>query len=57
VPNPENYTITFNPDCTLNGKADSNTFTGTYSQENGFTITLVLQRWRPAVRPPWINNI
>jgi heat shock protein HslJ len=40
VPNPENYTITFNPDCTLNGKADSNTFTGTYSQENGFAITL-----------------
>ena len=40
VPNPENYTITFNEDGTLEGKADCNTFSGTYSQENGFTITL-----------------
>jgi len=40
VPNPENYTITFNTDGTLTGKADCNTFTGTYAQENGFTITL-----------------
>jgi len=40
VPNPENYTITFNADGTLNGKADCNTFSGTYSQENGFTIKL-----------------
>lgn len=40
VPNPENYTITFNPDNTLTGKADCNTFAGTYSQQNGFSITL-----------------
>jgi heat shock protein HslJ len=40
VPNPEAYTITFNADGTLNGQADCNTFSGTYSQENGFTITL-----------------
>jgi heat shock protein HslJ len=40
VSNPESYTITFNEDGTLNGKADCNTFTGTYSQEGGFTITL-----------------
>jgi heat shock protein HslJ len=40
VPNPENYTITFNSDGTLTGKADCNTFNGTYSQENGFSITL-----------------
>jgi len=40
VPNPESYTITFNEDGTLNGQADCNTFNGTYSQENGFTITL-----------------
>jgi len=40
VPNPENYTIVFNADGTLNGKADCNTFTGTYSQQNGFSITL-----------------
>lgn len=40
VPDPENYTITFNSDGTLNGKADCNNFNGTYSQENGFIITL-----------------
>jgi heat shock protein HslJ len=40
VPAPENFTITFNDDGTLNGKADCNNFTGTYSQENGFSITL-----------------
>ena len=40
VPSPENYTITFNDDGTLDGKADCNTFTGKYSQENGFSITL-----------------
>jgi heat shock protein HslJ len=40
VPNPENYTITFNADGTLTGKADCNTFNGTYSQQNGFSIKL-----------------
>jgi heat shock protein HslJ len=40
VPNPENYTIIFNADGTLTGKADCNTFGGIYSQENGFTIKL-----------------
>jgi heat shock protein HslJ len=40
VPNPENYTIAFFADGTLAGRADCNNFTGTYSQENGFTITL-----------------
>ncbi len=40
VPSPENYTITFNADGTLNGKADCNSFSGSYSQENGFAITL-----------------
>ena len=40
VPSPENYTIVFNSDGTLEGKADCNSFSGTYSQENGFTITL-----------------
>jgi heat shock protein HslJ len=38
VPNPENYTITFNADGTFKGKADCNSFTGTYSQENGGII-------------------
>ena len=40
VPDPKKYTITFNADGTLTGKADCNTFNGTYSQENGFTIKL-----------------
>ena len=40
VPNPENYTIIFNSDGTITGKADCNSFTGVYSQENGFTIKL-----------------
>jgi heat shock protein HslJ len=40
VSNPENYTVIFNVDGTLTGKADCNSFGGTYSQENGFTITL-----------------
>jgi heat shock protein HslJ len=40
VPNAENYTITFHADGTLDGKADCNQFSGTYSQENGFIITL-----------------
>lgn len=40
VPAPQNYTITFNTDGTLTGKADCNNFTGTYSQQNGFSIKL-----------------
>jgi heat shock protein HslJ len=40
VSDPQNYTITFRADGTLSGKADCNNFTGTYSQEGGFTITL-----------------
>ena len=40
VPNPESYTIIFNADSTLTGKADCNNFSGTYSQQNGFKITL-----------------
>lgn len=40
VPVPRNYTITFNTDGTLTGKADCNNFSGTYSQTNGFSIKL-----------------
>jgi heat shock protein HslJ len=40
VPNPESYTIIFRADGTLSGKADCNTFDGTYSQQNGFSIRL-----------------
>ena len=39
VSSPESYTITFNSDGTLNGKADCNSFTGTYVREGGFFIT------------------
>jgi heat shock protein HslJ len=40
VPNPANYTISFYPDGTLSGKADCNTFNGSYSQNNGFSIKI-----------------
>ena len=40
VAKPQDYTITFRADGTLSGKADCNTFTGTYSQANGFSIKL-----------------
>ena len=40
VSNPGNYTIVFYPDGKVSGAADCNTFTGTYSQENGFSITI-----------------
>jgi heat shock protein HslJ len=40
VPDPENYTIIFNANGTLNGKADCNNFSGAYSTQNGFTIQL-----------------
>lgn len=40
VPNPDVYTIIFHEDGTTEGQADCNTFSGTYSQEGGFTITV-----------------
>ena len=40
VSDPQDYTITFRDDGTLSGQADCNTFTGTYSQAAGFSITL-----------------
>ena len=40
VDNPDNYTIIFNEDGTTTGQADCNTFTGTYAQDGGFTITV-----------------
>ena len=41
VPNPASYTIIFNVDGTTTGKADCNSFTGTWSQQNGFDIQVV----------------
>ena len=41
VPNPASYTIVFNVDGTTYGKADCNSFTGTWSQQNGFHIQVV----------------
>jgi len=40
VTNPENYTITFNEDGTFEGQADCNSIAGSWSQENGFSITV-----------------
>lgn len=38
VDDPNKYTIVFYTDGTTTGQADCNTFSGTYSQDNGFTI-------------------
>jgi heat shock protein HslJ len=40
VPDPTKYTIAFYPDGTLTGKADCNNFSGTYSNQQGFSIKL-----------------
>lgn len=40
VDNPDKYTIVFYADGTTKGQADCNTFSGTYSQANGFTISV-----------------
>jgi heat shock protein HslJ len=40
VPTPAQYTIAFNNDGTVNGLADCNSFTGTYSQTNGLSIRI-----------------
>jgi len=40
VAKPQDYTITFRTDGSLSGKADCNTFSGTYSQASGFSITI-----------------
>jgi heat shock protein HslJ len=40
VPDPNQYTLVFNADGTLSGVADCNTFSGTYSQNNGLAIRI-----------------
>lgn len=40
VPTPAQYTIAFNANGTVNGLADCNSFTGTYSMTNGLTIKI-----------------
>ena len=40
IPDPASYTIVFNADGTLSGQADCNSFSGVYSQEAGFSITV-----------------
>lgn len=42
VPNPENYTIVFNEDGTINGLADCNSFGGTYTQEESGAFDIEL---------------
>lgn len=42
VPDPENYTLIFNEDGTFNGTADCNNISGTYSQVDGFTVTVTI---------------
>ncbi len=40
VDDPNKYTIVFHTDGTTTGQADCNTFSGTYSQADGFTISV-----------------
>lgn len=40
VEDPNKYTIVFNTNGTTTGRADCNTFSGAYSQANGFTISV-----------------
>ena len=40
VANPQAYTIIFRDDGTVTGQADCNTFSGTYTQDGGFFITV-----------------
>jgi heat shock protein HslJ len=40
VDDPNKYTIVFYADGTTTGQADCNTFSGTWSQANGFAITV-----------------
>lgn len=42
VPNPENYTLVFNDDGTVTGQADCNSFSGTYTYEEGGAMTITL---------------
>lgn len=39
IADPQNYTIIFNQDGTVTGKADCNNFFGKYSTENGLVIS------------------
>lgn len=40
VPSPQQYTLVFTPQGYVNGNTDCNSFTGTYSLENGLTINV-----------------
>jgi uncharacterized protein YraI len=40
VDDPNKYTIVFNTDGTTTGQADCNTFSGTYSQASGFSLSV-----------------
>jgi heat shock protein HslJ len=40
IPDPASYTISFKADGTTEGKADCNSYKGTYSQQYGFSINI-----------------
>ena len=40
VSNPEDYTLIFRPDGTVEGQADCNDIGGTYTRNGGFTVTI-----------------
>jgi heat shock protein HslJ len=50
--NPADYTITFNPDGTVNVKADCNNASGTYTAEDSGTLNIELGPMTRAACPP-----
>jgi heat shock protein HslJ len=51
VDDPNKYTITFRDDGTTTGLADCNTFSGTYSQDGGFTIVITPDAMSACTQP------
>ena len=56
VDDPSKYTIVFYTDGTTTGQADCNTFTGTYSQANGFTIAVTPDVMAACDWGQWTSN-
>lgn len=52
IANPENYTIAFNPDGTVNVKADCNNAAGTYTADDSGSLTIQLGPMTLAACPP-----
>jgi len=52
IANPQNYTIAFNPDGTVNIKADCNNARGTYTADDSGSLTIEIGPMTKAMCPP-----